>query len=433
MNDHPDAPEGFNSSRRAARVLVLGHDPRMVLAIARSLGRRGDDVWAGWTRSHSGIARCRYVNRVFDLPYLLSDPDATCRAVTEVAKTDEIDLVLPATDESAYFLHRHRDRCSDLSLGLVNDVAARCLFDKEATTSLAKQLGIPVPDSTVITSRDELASLRTRFAAGVALKPLASASSSETGKQFVRLFDSVTECEAHWPDNAVCPRQLQEVVPGEARGIEFLASSGRLLVTMQHRRLHETSGHGSTYRESMPISKTLLNATADLVAALEYTGVGMCEYRVDEPSGRWVLLEVNGRFWGSLPLAVRAGVDFPWYYRELLLSGREDFQPNYRTGIRCRSLRADLRWLWRRLRSVTDPHGETGWKLNDRSGSQLARDLVRLVCCRDSIDSLAFDDLAPFREELRGLSPFRFGQHRSSTVSAEARHLNPHLVKAISR
>jgi protein-tyrosine-phosphatase len=37
----------------------------------------------------------------------------------------------------------------------------------------------------------------------------------------------------------------------------------------------------------------------------------MVEFRVDPETGRFWLMEINGRFWGSLPLAIFAGVDFP--------------------------------------------------------------------------------------------------------------------------
>jgi len=50
-------------------------------------------------------------------------------------------------------------------------------------------------------------------------------------------------------------------------------------------------------------------------------------------------MEINGRFWGSLQLAIDAGVDFPRLLVEA--ASRRDPAPvhSYRTGLR-------LRWLW---------------------------------------------------------------------------------------
>ncbi len=64
----------------------------------------------------------------------------------------------------------------------------------------------------------------------------------------------------------------------------------------------------------------------------------MVEFKVDDRDGRARLLEINGRFWGSLPLAVHAGADFPAaYYR---LACGEPFQP-----CCCQPGQASRHWL----------------------------------------------------------------------------------------
>jgi hypothetical protein len=63
-----------------------------------------------------------------------------------------------------------------------------------------------------------------------------------------------------------------------------------------------------------------------------------------------VFLEVNGRFWNSLPLAVYAGVDFPALLAELAERGDVDAVADYRAGVRCRWMLGDFRHLlevWR--------------------------------------------------------------------------------------
>jgi len=54
-----------------------------------------------------------------------------------------------------------------------------------------------------------------------------------------------------------------------------------------------------------------------------------------------VFMEVNGRFWHSLPLACYAGVDFPALLARMAEEG--DIAPNegYRSGISCRWLLGD--------------------------------------------------------------------------------------------
>ncbi len=83
--------------------------------------------------------------------------------------------------------------------------------------------------------------------------------------------------------------------------------------------------------------------------ALNYSGVGMVAFKVNPASGDWVLLEINARFWGSLPLSVAAGVDVPLYLFDLLTTGRRQCPQHYPVGVYARNWLPDARWLVRNL------------------------------------------------------------------------------------
>jgi hypothetical protein len=110
-------------------------------------------------------------------------------------------------------------------------------------------------------------------------------------------------------------------------------------------------------------------------------------------------MEINGRVWGSLPLAVAAGVDFPRALARLLLDGEAAVQPQvhgeYRTGVRCRDLQRDLVWvgavLAQRRRHPALP-------MPPRRAALAA--LVSLLDPRAKLDLWAWDDLRPALAEL---------------------------------
>jgi predicted ATP-grasp superfamily ATP-dependent carboligase len=87
---------------------------------------------------------------------------------------------------------------------------------------------------------------------------------------------------------------------------------------------------------------------------MDWEGVAMVEFRVNTLTLRPELIEVNGRFWGSLPLAINSGVDFPYFlYRSIV--DKEDFnQPSYKTGFRQRWLVGDILWLYSSLVSCDE-------------------------------------------------------------------------------
>ena len=87
---------------------------------------------------------------------------------------------------------------------------------------------------------------------------------------------------------------------------------GAVRAEFMHRRIHEVphTGGVSSYRKSW-FDKNVLEDARLKLNALGWQGVGMFEYRWDASNGEFYLMELNGRFWGSLHLALFAGVDFP--------------------------------------------------------------------------------------------------------------------------
>jgi hypothetical protein len=66
-------------------------------------------------------------------------------------------------------------------------------------------------------------------------------------------------------------------------------------------------------------------------------------------------MEVNGRFWGSLPTAIHAGADFPYWLYRTSFPGAPNPPREYRAGLRARSLAGDTKWLIEVLRGHKRP------------------------------------------------------------------------------
>ncbi len=66
-----------------------------------------------------------------------------------------------------------------------------------------------------------------------------------------------------------------------------------------------------------------------MAAASRLCGVAMFEFKVDDCVGSVALLEVNTRFWGSLPQRHGGGVDFPWLWIFIEASAHSQPNPSY--------------------------------------------------------------------------------------------------------
>src|SRR6185312_15491135 len=111
---------------------------------------------------------------------------------------------------------------------------------------------------------------------------------------------------------------VQEYIEGVGTGYFAIAEHGRVRAEFAHRRLRDVrpTGSGSALRISVPVDPLIAESSRRLLADLEWHGVAMVEFR-ERPDGTPVFLEVNGRFWNSLPLAIYAGVNFPGLLAEM--------------------------------------------------------------------------------------------------------------------
>ncbi|HEX8888943.1 MAG TPA: ATP-grasp domain-containing protein, partial [Pyrinomonadaceae bacterium] len=129
-------------------------------------------------------------------------------------------------------------------------------------------------------------------------------------------------------------------------GYFALMKDGELRAEFAHRRIRDVrpTGSGSAVRESVAPDARLREAALKILQELRWHGVAMVEFRV-KADGTPVFLEVNGRFWNSLPLAVYAGADFPARLAEMAEHGELDADLDYRKNVRSRWLLGDFRHL----------------------------------------------------------------------------------------
>jgi len=85
-------------------------------------------------------------------------------------------------------------------------------------------------------------------------------------------------------------------------------------VTFAHRRIIEKPPWGgvSALCESIPPPPDELGHALGLLESLNWHGPAMVEFKRNA-DGVAILMEINPRFWGSLELAVRSGLDFPYF------------------------------------------------------------------------------------------------------------------------
>ena len=144
---------------------------------------------------------------------------------------------------------------------------------------------------------------------------------------------------------------IQEYCKGVGLGHFIFMHNGKALQTFQHLRLREWPPEGGTSTACKSISKqqhkALLNQSIQFLKTLEWQGVAMVEYRYDETSKQAVFMEINGRFWGSLPLAVACNADFVWLQYAVLGLNQLPKVEQPQENIQCRFMIPEIKRLFR--------------------------------------------------------------------------------------
>jgi predicted ATP-grasp superfamily ATP-dependent carboligase len=340
-----------------ARVLVTDGEQRAALAVVRSLGRAGHAPEVCSVRGSSLAGASRHARARFALPDPLREPEGFATAVLALVDRRAIEVVLPVAEASMLALLPHLDALAGrgVRIPFPGIDAFRRISDKALLLRVARKLGIAVPDQREYADREAaLADPPPGFP--VVLKPARSIGEAAGDRRKVGVVHAedarrFRERIAELPAQAF-PLLAQQRVVGPGVGIFLLTWKGERIATFAHRRIREKppSGGVSVYRESVPADPALVERSAALLREFAWDGVAMVEFKIDDATGIPYLMEVNGRFWGSLQLAIDAGVDFPRLLVEAALGERPEPVDRYRTGVRSRWWWGDFDHLLARVR-----------------------------------------------------------------------------------
>ena len=263
------------------------------------------------------------------------------------------DLLIPATDTTVTIVRYFRERLEKLvRVALPSEMALGSALDKQRTLAIAEQHGASIPRTHAFESLAHVEAAASAIAYPCVVKPRYSRQWDGKGplmRGTVRYAASPDALREIYRTALQQPQFLlvQELVTGVGAGVFVLAENGRPLAVFAHRRLREAdpTGGRASLAESVAPDERIVRPALRLFEALRWTGVGMVEFKDPGPPHSPVVMEINARFWGSLPLAIAAGVNFPVLLVRLML-GLEVAQPlPYVIGVRCRHLQGDLSYL----------------------------------------------------------------------------------------
>ncbi|WP_435181730.1 carboxylate--amine ligase [Halorussus sp. AFM4] len=388
---------GETRNGRAAALVPSGAREPPGYQCLRSLGRAGVHTIYGKKYDSDTIPASRYCDEAVSLP----DPDEDVLAyrdrLLEIAERPDVRTIVPTNEYDAYVLSKfHESFAGEVSLPVPPFESLHTVHDRVRLAEAAEAAGVPVPETRPF---DEVEDWNRELIVKSRYNLLAHDYDASLPRDRVDIVKDVTYLDpGEVPDREETVDRMghvpivQECVP---RAAEYMVGAlydrGEPVATLQLRQIREDSykGGGGVYRKSM-YDRELERVARDLLAELDWHGLACLEYMEDEETGEYKLAEINPRMWQSLVPAVRAGVDFPYYYW-LLANGRRDLiDPEPRVGVGSHLIRGEVN----HLQSIVDAEGD-----DDRPNLYATvGEMVVSTLLEPRFDTLRLDDPRPFAE-----------------------------------
>lgn len=332
-----------------ARILILDGHSAAALAFTRSAGRAGHWVAVGANAGLFAAAKLsRYCNLGFDHPASTNNAHAFVEAVMAFVRQNSVDLVVPITDWTLQPTSELRDAFEGACrIALPPRAAVDAASDKYGTVELAQSLGIKVPPTWLIKDTADLQGLpvlefplvvKDRFSVRrIGHRTVFGSVSYAFGKD--ELETKISERL-----QAAGEVLIQKFVGGEGIGFACFVWRGGVALPFAWKRIREVDprGSASSCREAIDLDEQLTASSERLVQKIGFEGIAMVEYK-RSAHGEFVLMEINGRPWGSIALPIASGIDYPRYLIDWCLNGTVPSNSlHYRRGTVCRRAVSEL-------------------------------------------------------------------------------------------
>lgn len=321
-----------------ATLLILDGQQRKSLALTRFLGADGHRVLTAEVTRFAISRYSRFATRSFVYPPPGQDPDGFMAWLNRLVVAWAVDVVIPTDDDTTDVLTARRGEVpARAGLLIPPRPSFAAMQDKARTAQWLQRLGIPHPPTLVVQDLGQVGQ-SAAFGYPLVIKPRIT--SGSRGMRFVHqpadLKPIYAAVHRHYP----WPVIQQFIPPGPKYHVCFLFDrSGKAVARYVQRELRQypIRGGPSTMQESVD-RPDLLRLVEPLFAALPWEGAVHADVMEDGRTGQPYVLEVNPRYWSSLQLALRAGLNFARLHVALALGQPVPAQTGYRTDVRGRAL-----------------------------------------------------------------------------------------------
>lgn len=287
------------------RALITDGTHRSTLAIIRAIAPRMEaEVTSDFAPYMNLCSFSRFTRGTIGIGPT-DNEDRYGQRLVEVLRSRRYDYFLPVGLSSWVAASRFKDEISPLANCLLPDWKdMEIAFNKDRTMELAGRIGVPAPRTVELSDRTDVERID-EF-------PVVLKASEQSRVRYCRDLQEAREQYLELAGSSRSKIIAQEYVTGYGCGFYGVYRDGRLMDFYLHQRLREfpTTGGASAMARSYR-SRRLFDLGKKMGDALNWNGPIMVEFKRDQRTGDYKLIEVNPKLWGSLDLTLAAGIDIP--------------------------------------------------------------------------------------------------------------------------
>ncbi len=326
-------------------LIVDSGESRGSLAAARGLARGGWTVGIGCPTRTGLAGLSRFVRHRHVVPPLASGTSDFLEAVERVVVERDYQLVFACSDAEIVALSRERERIS-ARMPYADHETILGAIDKLQLSHAAQAVGMATPPIA-----SSVAEARERWGAGAMIVKESLHGTLDTTGHISHLapasFTDPTAAEQRIEEIRATGGMpiLQPFITGRLMAFSSVVDgNGQMLARVQQvaERTYPREAGLSVRARTIAIDEQLAELVARLLSRLGWFGLSELQF-ILPTAGPPVLLDFNGRFYGSLALALAAEVNLPDIWARIA-TGRDPSQAgDARPGVRYQWLEGDLR------------------------------------------------------------------------------------------
>jgi len=275
------------------------------LAIMRTLGRQGVQVYGVDENPQSPALRSRYLTRKYIKAFDPENPNRYLQFLIELGNTISAKAILiPTSDELSEFVAENRDVLTSTYLFPDNDIALiRGLASKKEMFAIASRTGVPTPKTLFPQNLDEVVDYADQIEFPVMLKGIyGNRLYDRTGLKMVSVGskDELIQTYLELEDPDEPNLMLQELIPGGDDQVfifnGYFDANSDCLAAFTGYKVRQCPIHtGCASLGENQWNRDVALITMKFMKAIGYKGILDIGYRLDPRDGQYKVLDVNPR------------------------------------------------------------------------------------------------------------------------------------------